>query len=221
MRERPRARPRTGGKKRLVVPRKTPRQARAVATVEAILDATARILVKDGYHRMTTNRVAEAAGVSIGSLYEYFPSKEALVMALAERHEQAAIAQVERSLAAHVGAPLSAALQHLVEALLAAHAVHPQLHRALHEELPRAVRSPALRALDERVEQIARAELRARPELTVRDVDLAAFVITNVLETLTHRAVIDRPDILARPGLAAEITALVVGYVAPGARAAT
>ena len=67
-------------------PRKKPRQDRSVATVDAILDATARVLTTTGYDRASTNRVAMAAGVSVGSLYQYFPSKEALVLALIERH---------------------------------------------------------------------------------------------------------------------------------------
>src|SRR6188768_1896869 len=67
-------------------PRKRPRQSRSVATVDTIIAATARVLVKQGFDGLTTNAVAEAAGVSIGSLYQYFPNKEALVAALVERH---------------------------------------------------------------------------------------------------------------------------------------
>jgi len=62
-------------------PRKKPRQERSVATVEVILDATARVLCSTGYDRASTNRIAMSAGVSVGSLYQYFPSKEALVAA--------------------------------------------------------------------------------------------------------------------------------------------
>src|SRR4051794_37910637 len=68
------------------VPRKAPRQDRSRATVDAILDATARVLVQEGYDRTSTNRIAVKAGVSVGSLYQYFPSKEALVAALVDRH---------------------------------------------------------------------------------------------------------------------------------------
>src|SRR5213082_1988183 len=68
------------------IPRKRPRQDRSKATVDAILTATARILMADGYDRASTNRIALAAGVSVGSLYQYFPSKEALVAALVENH---------------------------------------------------------------------------------------------------------------------------------------
>src|ERR1700704_3271428 len=67
-------------------PRKRPRQHRSKATVDAILEATARVLIKHGFDGLTTNAAAAAAGVSIGSLYQYFPNKEALVAALLEQH---------------------------------------------------------------------------------------------------------------------------------------
>lgn len=63
----------------LINPRKSPKQARAKATVAAILQATARILDRDGLEKFNTNRVAEVAGVSIGTLYQYFPTKEAIL----------------------------------------------------------------------------------------------------------------------------------------------
>src|ERR1041384_3846674 len=67
-------------------PRKRPRQDRSRATVDTILEATARVLVKRGFDGLTTNLVADAAGVSIGSLYQYFPNKAALVGALIENN---------------------------------------------------------------------------------------------------------------------------------------
>src|SRR3569623_1094019 len=68
------------------MPRKYASQERSRATVAALVEATARILVAEGFDRASTNRIAEVAGVSIGSLYQYFPGKEALVLAVAERH---------------------------------------------------------------------------------------------------------------------------------------
>ena len=68
------------------IARKIASQERSRATVEAILEATARILIREGFDKASTNRVAEVAGVSVGSLYQYFPSKDALVAALIARH---------------------------------------------------------------------------------------------------------------------------------------
>ena len=69
-------------------PRKSASQERSRSTVDALLEATTRILIKEGYDRASTNRIAEVAGVSIGSLYQYFPSKEALVAAVVDRHNK-------------------------------------------------------------------------------------------------------------------------------------
>jgi AcrR family transcriptional regulator len=69
-------------------PRKSASQKRSRVTVDTLLEATARVLVKQGYDRASTNRIAATAGVSIGSLYQYFPNKEALVAALVARHSR-------------------------------------------------------------------------------------------------------------------------------------
>src|SRR5687768_803669 len=79
-------------------PKKQPKQARAKVTMEALLDATARILSKGGYAALTTNRVAEVAGVSIGSVYEYFPNKQALLAALTERTLAGIIEEVAKGM---------------------------------------------------------------------------------------------------------------------------
>src|ERR1700741_171577 len=81
-------------------PRKTPVQARAAVTVEAIFEATIQVLLSHGADRLTTTRVAERAGVSVGTLYQYYPHKQALLFALVERKfemiEQAMIAAAAR-----------------------------------------------------------------------------------------------------------------------------
>src|ERR1700742_4874000 len=86
-------------RKPLINPRKNASQERSRATVEALVDATARILVKEGFDKASTNRIAEVAGVSVGSLYQYFPSKEALVAAVIERHQQEIMQVVRGELA--------------------------------------------------------------------------------------------------------------------------
>src|SRR6266540_4026301 len=87
-------------------PRKQPRQKRSLETVDAILAATAQVLVRHGYEGANTNRIAEAAGVSVGSLYQYFPSKEALVTALIERHMESMWQIIVENAARVAAAPL-------------------------------------------------------------------------------------------------------------------
>ena len=69
-------------------PRKVPRQERSRSTVEALLEATARVLIREGYEGATTIRIAGESGYGVGSLYDYFPNKDALVAALIERHAE-------------------------------------------------------------------------------------------------------------------------------------
>src|SRR6185369_17163863 len=96
-------------------PRKRPRQDRSRATVDSILEATARVLVKRGFDGLTTNLVAETAGVSVGSLYQYFPNKEALVSALIEKHVEdlTALCLAELTRVAHL--PVGEAIRSVVE----------------------------------------------------------------------------------------------------------
>src|SRR5438093_9899970 len=94
-------------------PRKNASQERSRATVDALVEATARILVREGFDKASTNRIAEQAGVSIGSLYQYYPSKEALVAAVIDRHNQQ-LRQVVRAALAEVAAlPIEQAVRKL------------------------------------------------------------------------------------------------------------
>ena len=91
-------------------PRKSASQKRSRLTVDALLEATARILIREGFGNASTNRIAEVAGVSVGSLYQYFPGKEALVAALVDRHRQEISRAVRGELAEAMHLPLRAAV---------------------------------------------------------------------------------------------------------------
>lgn len=114
--------------------RKIPTQARSLALVEAIIDAAARILVEQGREHVNTNHIAETAGVSIGSLYQYFDSREAILAALAHRHSHrlhecvaSAFEQEPRN--------LDEAIAAIAAAIFAAHRMDPALHHALDHDL--------------------------------------------------------------------------------------
>ncbi|CAN7396939.1 TetR/AcrR family transcriptional regulator [Bosea sp. LjRoot90] len=114
--------------------RKEPRQARSRATVDAVVEAGARILSEQGWGGFTTNKVAEAAGVSIGSLYQYFPDKLSLVDAIRRRHIDDSLAAVRGALAG--AESLVAFAEALVANIIEAHSIHPGLHRVLLDEAP-------------------------------------------------------------------------------------
>ena len=69
----------------LLKPRKTPQQSRSAVTISAIHTATIQVLLAEGVGRLTTTRVAERAGVSVGTMYQYYPHKQALLYAIVER----------------------------------------------------------------------------------------------------------------------------------------
>src|ERR1700744_6144982 len=116
--------------------RRRPIQTRAQATVEAMLDAAVKLLKRSGADSITTNRIAETAGVSIGSVYQYFPNKHALFAALHERHIRQVDAAVRRRAAECAGAPLERIVQRLVAAMVETHAEDPKLAELLPSQVP-------------------------------------------------------------------------------------
>jgi AcrR family transcriptional regulator len=198
-------------------PRKLARQERSRSTVDALLRATARILVKDGYDHASTNRIAHVAGVSIGSLYQYFPSKEALVAALIDDHSEKMRQLVRAALIKVATRPVPDAARELVKIMIDAHRVDPALHRVLGEQVPRVGRLDNLRALDREAYALIRAYLEVhRGEINVADINLAAFVCVSTVEALTHAAVVYFPEVLDDQKAGAyieEVTGLVVRYL--------
>ncbi|MDH0648120.1 TetR/AcrR family transcriptional regulator [Pseudomonas sp. GD03858] len=116
------------------LPRKVPTQARSRMMVETILKTTATMVVKHGYAGTNTNLVAERAGVSVGSVYQYFPNKDALIAALYERHAQA-VNQIILDVAERQEvADLPSHITLLVRGLLQLHLQEPELHRMLDKD---------------------------------------------------------------------------------------
>jgi AcrR family transcriptional regulator len=198
-------------------PRKTASQKRSRLTVDALLEATARILVKDGYDGASTNKIAATAGVSIGSLYQYFPSKEALVAGVIERHAQDLMQVARDTFLKAATQPIEVAARELVTAGINAHRVDPKLHRVLAEEVPHTGRGATIDSVQQSGGAFLRSYLEAhRDEIEVADLDLAAFMLVTTVEALTHSAVLRRPDLLSDEKVERfidEATRLVVRYL--------
>jgi len=202
-------------------PRKHASQERSRATVDALIEATARILVREGFDKASTNRIAEEAGVSVGSLYQYYPSKEALVAAVVDRHNREIMQLVRGALADVASQPIEKAVRRVVAAAIEAHRVDPKLHRVLAEQIPRTERLATVEPVNREAFALLRAYLEEHSdELRTVDLDLAAFVCATSIEALTHNAVLHRSDMLsdeAAATLVDEATRLVVGYLRPSA----
>lgn len=206
------------GHKPATKPRKSALQERSRATVGALLDATARVLVRDGYDHASTNKIAEAAGVSIGSLYQYFPSKEALVAGVIARHTEQMMVVVRASFLRVATAPIGHAAVELVRVMIDAHRIEPKLHRVLVEQIPRVGNLERIEQFGEEAQILVVAYLEAhRDEIDVEDLSLAAFMAVTCVEALTHAAVLQRPELLDDPKFVTETAKLVVRYLSPRA----
>jgi AcrR family transcriptional regulator len=204
-------------RKPLTKPRKIASQARSRATVDALVEATARILVQEGFDKTSTNRIAEVAGVSVGSLYQYFPGKDSLVAAVIDRHRQEIMRTVRKGLAEVFDLPVERAVRKLVAIGVEAHRIDPRLHRVLAEQIPRVGKLKELEAFSRGNHALFRAYLeRHRAELRVDNLELASFVCATSIEALTHNAVLHHPRMLSdgmAGALIEEGARLVTGYL--------
>lgn len=194
-------------------PRRKPKQARAHDTVEVLLEAAARILAAHGYAGATTNRIAEAAGVGVGTVYEYFANKDALFESLIAREIGTLVAAF-----AEQGTGDDVALEPAIERLLAAgigamrHG--PELFRALEAVPGASFRRQLAAARQGVIDQVERLLEVHRHEIGVDDRALAAFIVVSAIEGIGANA--SSRDFDAR--FARELTALVTRYLAGPAR---
>lgn len=194
-------------------PRKAPVQSRSQATVEAVLQAGSRILVVKKWEGLSMNEVAQVAGVSPGTLYQYFPEKAALVAELIERISRREVEfQMARFAELPAGASLTETLDLIVRGTLEFQRKEGELMRALLECVPHLGRHELL---VERVQGVAAMFRGLLEQHGMKDVELATHVLVNAIHSLTHDGVLPRPATLDDETLAREIKRLVVGYLRP------
>lgn len=195
--------------------RRRPKQRRAQQTVDAVLDAVIRLLKREGFGAVTTNRIAEVAGVSIGSVYQYFADKQAIFVALHQRHIDQIDRMVETKLIEHAGATLDVLMRAMVEGMIDAHTADPELYELLATEVPH--RADGTRAFAQRLHGAFRLALSSRaPELKKgrdRDLDNLAFVVANMVDSLSHAALFQRPPRLSLSAAKAEAARAVLAYL--------
>ncbi|MEU6479831.1 TetR/AcrR family transcriptional regulator [Streptomyces sp. NPDC047017] len=197
-------------------PRKQPRQVRAELTRQRILDAAAHVFAEYGYAAGTTNRIAERARVSIGSLYQYYPNKDAILVELLTRHLDAGMAATPLEGDEPLPESIEGILRFHVRKVIENHRDDPQLLRVMQEQGPRA---------PELLERIARDELRRiaytrrllrnHPEVRVADVDVAARLVVSTVETVVHR-VMAGPGQVDTARFEEELVAMLTRYLTGG-----
>jgi AcrR family transcriptional regulator len=195
-------------------PRKSPSQGRARETVEAILEATARILVKHGYAGTNTNLIAELAGISVGSLYQYFPNKESLIAALNVRHAERIHSRIAARLIELEGKSLREAIPALVREVVAVHLENPELERMLETELSYLDAPLGDDEADRNIIEMSRRFLEShKREIRRRDLGLANIVILKMLESLVHALLFQYPGRASNQQRERAVSEAVLGYL--------
>ena len=193
--------------------RRMPQQDRSRAMVERIIVAGHDVLLERGYEGASTNRIAQAAGISPGSLYQYFPDKDAIVAEVVDRWTDAMHARISRVFAqALEGPPTPLSVRDTLLELLDALDENPRLLRVLIEELPRSPDS-RLAAFERRIDDLLamwlRFHLRGR---AARPVEAVSWILVRTVENVAVSYVLDRP-VIDRAVVVDELTAMVTAYL--------
>jgi AcrR family transcriptional regulator len=200
-----------------IEPRKQPVQGRSTATVEALYQASIQVLLELGYRKLTTTRVAERAGVSVGSLYQYFPNREALIAAVIARHLESVLAVVERQARALRGRRLSEIVCGLVDAVVAAKAASLDISRALQEPLAEMRGAQCVHATTLKMAQPLAEVLRSCRDARFKDAEKLAVLTVVACSALLQMALTDAgptgDGALDMESLRAHMRAMVLGYL--------
>jgi AcrR family transcriptional regulator len=162
-------------------PRKLPIQARSSASVDAILKATVQVLLRVGKERLTTTLVAARAGVSVGTLYQYFPNKSALLRTALKLHVEEILAEVEKVCAAQRGRPVEQVAEALAVAFLAVKMRDPKKSRALYAISSDVEGAKVSASAVARVNDAIVGLLRSSPEVLATDLRLMATVLQSTI----------------------------------------
>src|SRR5215470_2670172 len=188
--------PRTKRTHEAVAPRKRPVQERSRSTVDVVLEAAAQVLERDGYTATSTDLIAERAGVSIGTLYQYFPNKDAILLALTQQHARAAHAVLEPLLAEIVvdTPPLDVWLQRFVRAIVELNGRQPRLHQILFEETPFPTEiMEEMNRAGELIVGLLESYLRRVPGIAITNPRLTAYLLFRIVGSIVHAGVARRP----------------------------
>lgn len=197
-------------------PRKKPQQKRSRETYEQIVDAASQLLVEVGFHNTSTNKIAEEAAVSVGSVYQYFPNKEAIVLAVMQDFAERQYEILTDGLEDVRNDDLRVAIRKIVGNMIQAKLEQPELNLVLFEQLPPIGQHDIVHEWHGRAEQLVTAALHDRPEsFRPDDLELAARMLVTASHGIFQDAVANRPELLDDERLVRETTEMMVRYLRP------
>lgn len=161
--------------------RKRPVQARSAVTLDAIFQASIQVLVAEGLNRLTTTRVAERAGVSVGTMYQYFPHKQALLYALNERYLENLAGRMEATCLSQHGAPMADMIVAVVNAYWDAKTERPDVTSALYRSAVELDNQSLLETFGRRMDAATLAMIVSAPDATYADPALVNSTLLSVI----------------------------------------
>lgn len=200
-------------RKTLVSPRKSPKQGRSKNLVGTILTATTRVLETAGYAKATTNRIAELAGVSIGSLYQYFPSKEALVGAILDQQIERNQKRFEAKILEVDGKSLEELIDVLVQTAAETYLPNRKIMSILFEQAPALQKTQnILRVRKHVTSQLKQVLDRFEGKVRPKNTELAVFIAVNAVLGVLQMALLSYPDGIKEAELTREMSHMVRRY---------
>ncbi len=196
-----------------LTPRKRPRQARSTATLDAIFEATIQVLLADGMRALTTTRVAERAGVSVGTMYQYFPHKQSLIYALNERYLEVLADKVETTCRAQAGRPVAEMLAALIETYWRAKTERAEVTRALYRSVVEMDNEALVEAFARRVDAATTTMLESAPDVTFGDLPMVNLTLVTVIFGTIRNAFERNLSQQAIDALQVELLAMCRAYV--------
>jgi AcrR family transcriptional regulator len=195
-------------------PRRMPRREPGQNIVESILESATQLLSREGYSALSTNRVAEHAGVSIGSLYQYFPGKSAVIAALARRLEYRALEIFAKTLEVHGQRSVREIAHSLIADLASERLGSLAARREILREVPRGWTEEASQEVDGMVSGGLAEHMASRADVRSGNHRMMAMIITHAVEAVLESAVLRNPDLLGDPEFLRELAELPARYLA-------
>jgi len=193
---------------------KEPKQARSKAMVEAIIESATRILCDDDSKIFTTNTVADKAGVSVGSLYQYFSNKEAILSEIGRRHRQQLIKTIRRSDSDATGTTIGESVRIYVRSHIQARLINPNLYKALYSRMNEKEWSSWTSSYRAEMMKSLTNHLQLRPRTTsVKNLNIVAFILFNAVDGAISMALREQLENLQNGAIEAELTRLVTAYL--------
>lgn len=194
--------------------RRKPSQSRSRETVDAILEATAQILSRQGYAACSTNQIAEKAGVSIGGLYQYFKDKQAILRELCIREVQKDVTAIEQCLEKMAGAPIEQITPALISVALERFSDRPRLRQILMHESPTGRPEQDLRVMRKHLADLLTGYLKTYSQLKIHaDMQLEVLILVSAVEAAISAALLEYGPRLDKPRLVEGVSEMVLRYL--------